>query len=354
MKSLPAIKDLMCFFHTYKEKHLFLKWAMCSVLLMWTCRTYAESFISRPPPDSEPTRVEIGVFILSLDSVATESQNFSARVYLEARWHDPRLAHDGNEIVKRPRAEVWNPRLQIANQQMLHPIFPDTVDILPTGEVIYRQAVWGSFSQPLNLREFPFDRQQLRIQIISVGSDTDEIAFIPLEETDGRKSGVATNICLPDWRVFDWQTKVEPYIPIESMKGIPGFLFSVNVGRHTTDFFLKVICPLIFIIAMSWVVFFIHPEEITTIVYIAGTAVFTLVIYLFTVNQMIPEASYITRMDKVLLMSMIAVFAGLMQTIVIVGHVKRGNTQFAQSIANWTRVLYPIIFLIAGIWILFF
>ncbi len=344
----------MYIFGAYKGKNLFFKRMLLSVLLMWTCRTYAESFISRPVPDNEPTPVKIGVFIVSLDSVTTASQNFSASVYFEARWYDSRLAHDGNDIIRRPRVEVWNPRLQIINQQMLHPILPDIVDILPAGEVIYRQAVWGSFSQPLNLKEFPFDRQRLNIQIVSVGFTAKDVVFIPLEREGGRKSGVAENICLPDWRVLDWQARIEPYFPMEAMKGIPGFLFSVNVARHTTDFFLKVICPLIFIITMSWVAFFIHPEEVATIVYVAGTAVFTLIAYLFTVNQMIPDVSYITRMDKILLMSMAAVFLSLIQTVIIVRHVKRGNTQLAQSIAHWSRILYPIIFLVVGIWILFF
>jgi hypothetical protein len=90
-------------------------------------------------------------------------------VYLEARWHDPSLAHS-RKTVKRPLDQIWHPHLQFVNQRAAWRTFPEIADVLGNGKVIYRQRVWGSFAQPLDLRAFPFDRQLLTIPIVAAGS----------------------------------------------------------------------------------------------------------------------------------------------------------------------------------------
>ena len=59
--------------------------------------------------------------------------------------------------------EVWTPRLTIIGQQHVWPAFREAVEIQPNGDVVYRQKSWGHFSQPLALRDFPMDQQNLTI-----------------------------------------------------------------------------------------------------------------------------------------------------------------------------------------------
>ena len=64
----------------------------------------------------------------------------------------PSLAHAGLDSISKDLSEIWYPRIQILNQQRLVKTFPQSAEVHPDGEVVHRQRVWGSFSQPLELQ----------------------------------------------------------------------------------------------------------------------------------------------------------------------------------------------------------
>lgn len=156
----------------------------------------ASADVGRPGSDSGPTQVEVMMFLSDVDAVDGANQSFEANVFFELRWHDARLVHDDPSGFTRPLTEVWHPRLQLFNQQKVWKTFPDVVEVSRNGDVVYRQRVWGSFSQPLELRDFPFDRQLFEIQLIATGYSEDTVDLI----VDPR-SGIADRFSLPDWNI---------------------------------------------------------------------------------------------------------------------------------------------------------
>ena len=124
----------------------------------------------RPNTEQGPTQVQVSIFLLDLDAIDSASQSFQANVYFEAKWKDPRFADEASgEAITRRLDEVWHPRLQILNQQRIWASLPEMVDIAPDGTVTQRARVWGDFSQPLDLREFPFDSQRIEIPVVAAG-----------------------------------------------------------------------------------------------------------------------------------------------------------------------------------------
>jgi len=132
-----------------------------------------------------------------IDNVA---QNFEANVFYIATWNDPRLAHDKPRKVSRALEEVWHPRLHIVNQQRVWRSLPDLVKISPSGEVSYRQQLWGYSSQPLELHDFPFDSQHFQIPIVAAGYSPDEVEIAPHSQAS---SGIAASLSIPDWKVTE-------------------------------------------------------------------------------------------------------------------------------------------------------
>jgi hypothetical protein len=139
-----------------------------------------ESELKRPTIWGEPTEVQIMIYVLDIDDVDSANQNYSASVYLDARWTIPALRHEGPGPIHRFWSEVWTPRLVIANQQQAWSAFPETVEIQPDGEVIYRQKIWGNFSQPLNLKDFPLDTQTLEVHVVAAGLLESEVKLVNL------------------------------------------------------------------------------------------------------------------------------------------------------------------------------
>ena len=67
--------------------------------------------------------------------------------------------------------------------------------------------------------------------------------------------------------------------------------------RYTTNYVLKIILPLFMIVAMSWIVFWINPEQAGTQIGVATTSMLTLIAYRFMVGGTMPPVPYLTRMD---------------------------------------------------------
>jgi hypothetical protein len=166
---------------------------------------FANADTGRPSAELGPTEVQVDIFLLDLDAIDSAAQSFQANIYFEARWKDPRLAAEARgRTLTRRLDEVWNPRLQILNQQRIWSSLPDLADIDPDGTVTYRASVWGNFSQPLDLREFPFDVQRIEIPVVAAGYGPDQVVLSP-----GPASGIGDKFSVPDWKILDWQMTKE-------------------------------------------------------------------------------------------------------------------------------------------------
>ena len=204
--------------------------------------------ISRPgKADGRPTKISITAVLLDVDEINGADQSVVANFYFEARWQDTRLAHNEPDIVIRPLKEVWHPRFQFVNQQKIWSTLPEDVEISSGGEVLYRQRVWGAFSEPLELQEFPFDRQDFKIILVSSGYTPEEVKFLI---NPAGISGLASEFSQQEWNILEWRLDIAPFRVMEG--DIPDTSFSfVFVGERKFGFYIwKVVIPLIFIVMM--------------------------------------------------------------------------------------------------------
>ncbi len=300
--------------------------------------------ISRPLADQGPTQVVVLLYLIDLDEVFNESQSFEANLYMEYRWKDPRQAHNASGEVTRNLNEVWHPRIQILNQQKIWPSFPSIVEISPKGEVVYRQRVWGSFSQPLDLKDFPFDHQKFKIQLVAIGFSRDEVEMVP-DETRGI---IAEQLSVPDWDIISSSVEGGSFKPLPGHE-LSGFTLFFEGKRHIGYFIVKVIIPMIIIVAMSWVVFWIDPKEAGTQISVSITTMLTLIAYRFAIGMNVPKISYLTRLDAFILCSTFLVFATLCEVIITSSYAKNGQIQKARLIDKWSRWLFPIMFILISL-----
>ena len=317
-----------------------LVWILLSVALVLT-PALVQATISRPAEGDEPTEVRVGIFVLDVDEIDAAAQSFKANVYFEARWQDQRLAHAGPGKVRRPLDEVWNPQLQLVNQQRLVFTFRPIVGIAPDGEVVSRQRVWGGFSQPLDLRDFPLDRQRFEIALVAVGYTPEEVQLVSDPDYG---SAMAERFSLADWKILGWKAESRTYAPVRGAEGVAGFVLWFEGQRYTGYYVFKIIIPLIFIVMMSWIVFWIEPEQLSTQISVAITAMLTLIAYRFMIGGLIPKVSYLTRMDFFILGSTLLVFATLIKALITSLLAKGDRLELAHSIDLWSRYAFPLAF----------
>jgi len=301
--------------------------------------------ITRPSEGGKPTEISMLVYVLDVDEINTVGQNFTANVFFEAQWHDERLAHKGPGKITKSLDEVWNPNIQILNQQRVWSTFPEAVKITPEGDVKYSQRIWGSFSQPLKLKEFPFDRQTFKIMLLSPGYSPEKVKFIQDSEF---KSGMGESFSIADWVISNWKVEIKNVTHANSRSNASSvFILSFEGIRQHLYYIVKVITPLIFIVFMSWIVFWIDPKQSGTQISVAVTAMLTLIAYQFITGMTLPKIAYLTRLDHFNLAASIMIFSALVE-VTISSWLARNDKLFqARRLDLVARWLFPIVFILA-------
>ena len=172
--------------------------------------------------------MRIAIFVLDVDEINTANQNFDANVYVEYRWRDPRAGGGGADSVARSLHDIWHPRILIVNLQRNWRAFPQIVEVSPDGEATYYQRAWATFSQPLNLEKFPFDRQVFTIQLASAGYTPDEVELLTDPDSSG---GIAQNLSVADWDILGWKVESAPFVPVPGEEAVPGISFTFEAER---------------------------------------------------------------------------------------------------------------------------
>ncbi|MDP8262442.1 MAG: hypothetical protein P9M13_03965 [Candidatus Ancaeobacter aquaticus] len=298
--------------------------------------------ITRPLSEKGPTKVAVGFYVLDIDEINTIKQSFAANIFIALQWWDPRLAHSGKGTVTYDVNDVWNPKPLLLNRQRLWKSFPEVVQVSSSGEVNYRQRSWGYFSQPLDLRDFPFDEQTLNFTFVIAGVSPQEVEF---SKSEVLGFGKAEHFSVPDWDVVGWDCQTKPWSPIKGRE-LSTITFSLILKRHSEHYIYKIVIPLIFIVIMSWIVFWIDPKEVATNVASATTCFLTLIAYRFMISTYLPEIPYFTRLDALVFGGTILVFTSLIQTIAMSYLFRKGKEKIARNIERVARVVYPVIFII--------
>lgn len=293
--------------------------------------------------------VEVKIYLIDIEGIDSIAQSFVANLTLVLLWHDPSLAHNGRDSIEKDLEDISHPRLQILNQQRLAKTFPESVEIRPDGVVIYRQRLWGSFSQPLELRDFPFDKQRLEIQLgnINFGTQKFNLKISP-------NSGISENLSIPDWEILQWDFIAEELKFGNESARLPGMVFSVEAKRDANYFKYKVILPLILIVMMSWLVFWIDASLAASQISVAVTAMLTMIAYRFALAGMLPRLPFLTTLDVFVMASTIMVFLAMVEVIYTTYLITNNRAEKAQLIDQIARWLAPLIYFSLTIAALFF
>jgi len=292
--------------------------------------------------------VEVKIYLIDIDSIDNVSQSFVANLTMVLRWLDPSLAHHGQDSINKDLKDIWYPRVQILNQQRLVKTFPESVEVRPDGEVIYRQRLWGSFSQPLELREFPFDTQRLKILLGNINFGSKKVRLMTSPD-----SGISENLSIPDWEVLQWNFVAENLRFDNESSLLPGMVFSMEAKRDTNYFKFKVILPLILIVMMSWLVFWIDASLPASQISVAVTAMLIMIAYRFALANMLPKLPFLTTLDIFVIASTVMVFLAMVEVIYTTYLTTNNRLEKAQKIDQKARWVAPLIYLALTIETLF-
>jgi len=321
----------------------------------WSAETPA--LIDRPAAGAGPTQISTEIWAVDISSIDSAQQSFTADIAVILRWKDPRLAHTGTGVAHYALDQIWTPRVGIANEtSSVVRKLPESVEVDADGTVVYRQRYVGAFTQPLHLQSFPFDKQTFRLHLVAVRYSPAEVKFVPDQKwiDAGLKQGggISPSITLPDWAINKWDIKTLNYSLVPGIE-YSGYIFEFTASRNVQHYILKVILPLILIVMMSWIVFWIDPRETSSQISVAITSMLTLIAYRFAIDSQLPRLAYTTRLDAFILTSTLLVFFCLIEVLVTTILHNKQRTAPAKKVDRYCRIIFPVIFALATIGIFF-
>jgi hypothetical protein len=306
------------------------------------CDVPPELTLTRPDPEGVPTEMTVGAYLVDLYAINDADQTFSADFFFVMAWRDERLMDvDGRSLAgcRVPIESVWAPRVVVINEREVRRSLEDHIQIGPDGLMEYQQRFQGEFTNRLDLRDFPLDRQTLSMGVVLGRVETEAISFV-----QDARTGSASEFSIADWSVAGGSVLYEPFRLATSDRDLPQVTYRVEVRRNRAYYAQKVFLPLILIVCMSWAVFWIDPKLVPPQVGISTSAVLTLIAFLFSLAYTLPRLSYLTRADRFVMGATVLVFFAFGEALLSTGLAGRGREELALRIDRVSRIVFPTVF----------
>jgi hypothetical protein len=279
---------------------------------------------------------------VDLHEVSGADQTFHADVVVEAEWMDSRLASRSSGVRTLPLVDVWSPRLSLLNQKSVVQLFPDRVQVEPSGEVHLGRRWLGNFSTRMDLKNFPMDRQHFEIQVACIGFSRDTVELIIKAEKS--QSTRAPSLSITDWNMGPATAESHDFETAPGEAAYSGALLWWEGQRYVRYYVYQAIIPLVFIVLMGWLAFFVSASVVPARVSVAMTTMLTLISYRFALARLIPTLPYLTRFDYFMLASTVLVFVILVVVALEAYLVSREKVALCNHIDFWARCVFPVIF----------
>lgn len=287
-------------------KRWFLGVILWSFVILSGYEGRAESQYVSPPNQDTPTEVEIVLYVLDILSIDTPSQTFEVKAFIDLKWKDERLAFDPKEIgieskifedagAKQKLIEIWWPDINIVNEHGPPVIDNRELIIAADGTVEYKLLIEVQLFFRPDLAQFPFDIQTFPIKIQSFSFDETILVFKMHEKA----TYLSNDLYLNEWDLVASHAEIVRRQELRSDKKLSEFLLTITLRRKPHFYIWKIFAPLMLILMVSWSIFWMSDEPLSSRVNIAIVGLLTAVAFSFVFLGHLPRVSYLTFMDVI-------------------------------------------------------
>jgi len=227
----------------------------------------------------EPARVKVGILLQRLHNYDIKEGTFEADFNISLTSDRPM-----------PKMDLQCTNGKIEDREVL----ADT----PTFKLI---RMTGTFNSPVDLHDYPFDTQELRIELEDEVAGTDVLKL----EADQSRSNLDVGFAVPGWDVSYIEARtLRHYYPDrfdDDDLYYSQYIFKLAITRFGTSAAFQVFVPAFVIVLISLMGLWLPREELEVRANAGAPMLAAAVLFHFALTQALPATAYLTRADKLMM-----------------------------------------------------
>lgn len=257
----------------------------------------------RPGSGGGVTEVKTDIFVTSFGPVSDVEMEYTMDMFFRQMWVDERLKFEGpTEILRLNNLmvdKIWTPDTFFRNSKKSISHNMTTPNklfrIMQNGTVLYTMRLTISAECPMQLEDFPMDGHACPLRFGSYAYTSSEIVFT------WRKGLSASVDCPKESMSLLQYDLVGQTLSSEIFRSNTGH-YSVQVvhfhlQRKLGYYLIQTYIPLIMVVVLSQVSFWINKESVPARTVAGITTVLTMTTLSISARQSLPKVSYATAMD---------------------------------------------------------
>ncbi|KAK2849264.1 hypothetical protein Q5P01_009098 [Channa striata] len=257
----------------------------------------------RPGSGGGVTEVKTDIFVTSFGPVSDVEMEYTMDMFFRQMWVDERLKFEGPiEILRlnnRMVDKIWTPDTFFRNSKKSISHNMTTPNklfrIMQNGTVLYTMRLTISAECPMSLMNFPMDGHACPLKFGSYAYTSSEIMFTWRKGTAASVDCPKESISLLQYDLVGQTLSSEIFRSNTGQYSVQVVHF--HLQRKLGYYLIQTYIPLIMVVVLSQVSFWINKESVPARTVAGITTVLTMTTLSMSARQSLPKVSYATAMD---------------------------------------------------------
>ena len=298
----------------------------------------SKSFAQNVHPDT----VTVGVYVTSIHDIDFKEKAYKINLWLWLKYKRPEF--DFLKNLEVPMAKTFEKSYA-------------TLDTLKDGTIYILMKLQCLMKGNWNIKNFPFDRQNLQFAIENSMYDSKSLVFAKdiLGEHYGKDF-------LTDWEKdsFNIQTDVKDYTTSfgdpalqKPQSKFGSYNVTIEVHRNSWELFIKIFLGMYVSFLIACMCFYIHPDNMDSRLALSVGSLFAVIGNKYIIDSALPETNSFTLVDSLHGITLVYILMVITASVFTLNYIKRGHKKQAEQVNKIIGVMLLLIYVGLNGWYIY-
>lgn len=265
------------------------------------------------PAPAAPQVIDVGVYVMNVGRFELATGSYTVDFYLTLQSDRP---------IPEMSFEFMNGRAS-------------SLDRLVQEETRREFRVQANLYQNLSLKDYPFDRHLLTIQLEDKLRDERALLF----RVNPKDCGLDPQVTVVGWDLAGTGARVDRHDYGD--EAFSRFIFEVELRRIVLTSILKAFLPAAFIVVIGLLGLLMLPDKVVPRLTMTTSALLGTVMFHLTVTSQIPPVGYLTFADRFMMVSYLVLLGCLVATVILMRHSDKKDDAEAMRVYRYSLKVIP-------------